>query len=308
MADALDDRAGELAVIADTETALGGERLTGEVRRATGQLRLFAAVLRDGGGAWGGRPPGAAPLRQRGRHPGRRRSARPAPDQPAGRSGGRVRGVELPVRVLRGRRRHGVRAGGRLSRGGQGARGASGYLAGVRRDRDRGAGFRRGARGSVRAGRGAGSLRLLRHPAIAAAGFTGSTAGGLALARIAAQRPVPIPFYGELGSVNPSWCCPARHSAAGRDRRRVHRLADARHRPVLHQPRPAVRPGGRRPAHRDRRGGRRFGRRGLLSGRIFANYAKRWKRPRRTPASPNWPRVSRVPVPGGRRRGCSRPR
>ena len=46
-------------------------------------------------------------------------------------------------------------------------------------------------------------LRLLRHPAIAAAGFTGSTAGGLALARIAAQRPVPIPFYGELGSANP---------------------------------------------------------------------------------------------------------
>ena len=48
VADALDARAGELAVIADTETALGGERLTGEVARATGQLRLFAAVLRDG--------------------------------------------------------------------------------------------------------------------------------------------------------------------------------------------------------------------------------------------------------------------
>ncbi len=49
VADALDDRAGELAAIADTETALGGERLTGEVARTTGQLRLFAAVLRDGG-------------------------------------------------------------------------------------------------------------------------------------------------------------------------------------------------------------------------------------------------------------------
>jgi len=46
-------------------------------------------------------------------------------------------------------------------------------------------------------------LRLLRHRDIAAAGFTGSTAGGLALARICAERPVPIPFYGELGSVNP---------------------------------------------------------------------------------------------------------
>src|ERR1700729_4661464 len=49
VADALDERAGELAVIADTETALGGERLTGEVARATGQLRMFAAVLRGGG-------------------------------------------------------------------------------------------------------------------------------------------------------------------------------------------------------------------------------------------------------------------
>src|SRR5215467_4866332 len=49
VADALDERTGELAVIAATETALGGERLTGEVARTTGQLRLFAGVLRDGG-------------------------------------------------------------------------------------------------------------------------------------------------------------------------------------------------------------------------------------------------------------------
>src|SRR3984885_10511344 len=49
VADALDDRAGELSVLADTETALGGERLIGEVARTSGQLRLFAQVLRDGG-------------------------------------------------------------------------------------------------------------------------------------------------------------------------------------------------------------------------------------------------------------------
>src|SRR5215813_12885539 len=49
VADALDARVGELAAIADTETGLGGERLTGEVARTTAQLRLFAAVLRDGG-------------------------------------------------------------------------------------------------------------------------------------------------------------------------------------------------------------------------------------------------------------------
>src|SRR6202158_1825801 len=61
VADALDARAGEIAAIADTETALGGERLTGEVARTTGQLRLFVSVLRDSGGVWDGSPPGPAP-------------------------------------------------------------------------------------------------------------------------------------------------------------------------------------------------------------------------------------------------------
>ncbi|WP_067471831.1 aldehyde dehydrogenase (NADP(+)) [Actinomadura hibisca] len=46
-------------------------------------------------------------------------------------------------------------------------------------------------------------VAALQHPALAAAAFTGSERGGLALARIAAERPEPIPFYGELGSVNP---------------------------------------------------------------------------------------------------------
>src|ERR1700748_1361817 len=36
-------------------------------------------------------------------------------------------------------------------------------------------------------------LRLLRHPAIAAAGVTGSTGGGLAPAKIAPARPVALP-------------------------------------------------------------------------------------------------------------------
>jgi NADP-dependent aldehyde dehydrogenase len=52
-------------------------------------------------------------------------------------------------------------------------------------------------------------VSLLRHPAVAAAGFTGSARGGLALQRICAERPVPIPFFGELGSVNPVVVLPA---------------------------------------------------------------------------------------------------
>ncbi|MFC4907204.1 aldehyde dehydrogenase (NADP(+)) [Actinomadura gamaensis] len=52
-------------------------------------------------------------------------------------------------------------------------------------------------------------VEALRHPGITAAAFTGSQRGGLALARIAAERPLPIPFYGELGSVNPVVVTPA---------------------------------------------------------------------------------------------------
>jgi acyl-CoA reductase-like NAD-dependent aldehyde dehydrogenase len=44
---------------------------------------------------------------------------------------------------------------------------------------------------------------LVDAPAIAAVGFTGSTAGGRALFDRAARRPVPIPVYAEMGSINP---------------------------------------------------------------------------------------------------------
>ncbi|MEQ3550810.1 aldehyde dehydrogenase (NADP(+)) [Pseudonocardia nematodicida] len=44
---------------------------------------------------------------------------------------------------------------------------------------------------------------LLLAPQIRAGAFTGSIAGGRALFDLAQQRPDPIPFFGELGSVNP---------------------------------------------------------------------------------------------------------
>lgn len=46
-------------------------------------------------------------------------------------------------------------------------------------------------------------VQLIRHPAIAAGAFTGSTVGGSALQAEANGRRRPIPFYGELGSINP---------------------------------------------------------------------------------------------------------
>jgi 2,5-dioxopentanoate dehydrogenase len=44
---------------------------------------------------------------------------------------------------------------------------------------------------------------LVADPRIKAVGFTGSRAGGLALGRIAAGRPEPIPVYAEMSSINP---------------------------------------------------------------------------------------------------------
>lgn len=52
-------------------------------------------------------------------------------------------------------------------------------------------------------------VRALKAPPIAAGAFTGSIAGGRALFDIAASRPEPIPFFGELGSVNPVFVTPA---------------------------------------------------------------------------------------------------
>lgn len=44
---------------------------------------------------------------------------------------------------------------------------------------------------------------LVAHSAIKAVGFTGSRAGGMALLRVAQQRPDPIPVYAEMSAVNP---------------------------------------------------------------------------------------------------------
>src|SRR6201997_3372655 len=197
VADALDARAGELAAIADTETALGGERLTGEVARTTGQLRLFAAVLRDGGYA------DVAVTQAEGVVPDLRRINRPAGPvavfaasnfpfafSVAGGDTASALAAGCPV-VVKAHEGHPVTSDvtAEIVIGALAAAGApAGTFALVH---------------GVEAG-----LRLLRHPDITAAGFTGSTAGGLALARICAERPVPIPFYGELGSVNPSVVLP----------------------------------------------------------------------------------------------------
>ena len=55
---------------------------------------------------------------------------------------------------------------------------------------------------------------LVKHPLIRAVGFTGSLGAGRALFDLCASRPEPIPFFGELGSVNPMFLLP--HALANR--------------------------------------------------------------------------------------------
>jgi NADP-dependent aldehyde dehydrogenase len=61
----------------------------------------------------------------------------------------------------------------------------------------------------------AAGATALTDPRVKACGFTGSLAGGRALFDIAAGRPDPIPFYGELGSLNPVFVTPAAAAARG---------------------------------------------------------------------------------------------
>jgi alpha-ketoglutaric semialdehyde dehydrogenase len=51
-------------------------------------------------------------------------------------------------------------------------------------------------------------IELVKHPLTQAVAFTGSLRGGRALMDVAAARPQPIPFYGEMGSINPVFILP----------------------------------------------------------------------------------------------------
>lgn len=51
-------------------------------------------------------------------------------------------------------------------------------------------------------------IALVQHPAVKAIAFTGSSSGGQALMRLAADRPEPVPCYAEMGSTNPLFILP----------------------------------------------------------------------------------------------------
>ena len=51
--------------------------------------------------------------------------------------------------------------------------------------------------------------QIVAHPKISCVAFTGSLQGGKALSKVVAERPEPIPFHAEMGSLNPVFALPS---------------------------------------------------------------------------------------------------
>ncbi|MEU9703381.1 aldehyde dehydrogenase (NADP(+)) [Streptomyces sp. NPDC047981] len=195
-ADLLDEARPEVVETADAETALGPVRLTGELARTTAQLRAFADVV-DEGSFLDVRidlpDPTATP---------------PRPD---------LRRWKIPLGVVAVYAASNFPLAFSVPGGDTASALAAGCPVVVKAHPDHPATSELCASLLRRAAAKVGlpedvvgllhgfdaGVALVRHPLVAAAGFTGSVRGGRALFDAAAARPVPIPFHGELGSLNP---------------------------------------------------------------------------------------------------------
>jgi NADP-dependent aldehyde dehydrogenase len=195
-ADAIDADAAELVRIAARESHLPEARLTGELARTTAQLRLFDRVLDEGSylEATIDHPdPSATP---------------PVPD---------LRRMLVPLGVVAVFSASNFPFAFSVAGGDTASALAAGNAVVVKAHPGHPELSARTARTVTAALADAGAPDglfalvggfdvgplLVAHPDTAAVGFTGSVPGGRALFDIAARRPSPIPFYGELGSLNP---------------------------------------------------------------------------------------------------------
>ncbi|WP_193046654.1 aldehyde dehydrogenase (NADP(+)) [Mycolicibacterium baixiangningiae] len=198
IADGLAAITDDLVRRAHAESGLPEARLTGEAARTTGQLRLFAAVLREG--SWNGvRIDPAQPDRTPLPRPDLRQRAVPlGPVAVFGASN-----FPLAFSVAGGDTASALAAGCPVVVKAHDAHPGTSELVGrVITDAVAAAGLPAGTFSLLYVGQELG-VTLVTDPRIKAVGFTGSRAGGLALAAAAARRPEPIPVYAEMSSVNP---------------------------------------------------------------------------------------------------------
>ncbi|RAU45816.1 MULTISPECIES: aldehyde dehydrogenase (NADP(+)) [unclassified Pseudomonas] len=192
--DALDD---EFIATVCRETALPTARIQGERARVTGQMRLFAKVLRRGD-FYGARIDLPLPDRKPAPRPDLRQyriglgpvavfgaSNFPLAFSTAGGDTASALAAGCPV-VFKAHSGHMATAE---------------IVAGALVRAAERTGMPNGVFNMIYGG-GVGEW-LVKHPAIQAVGFTGSLKGGRALCDMAAARPQPIPVFAEMSSINP---------------------------------------------------------------------------------------------------------
>ncbi|ABR62681.1 aldehyde dehydrogenase (NADP(+)) [Sinorhizobium medicae] len=204
IADEIEARAEAITDIGSQETGLPEARLNGERGRTTGQLRLFADHI-EKGDYLDRRVDAALPDRQ------------PAPRQ-------EIRLIQRPVGPVAvfgasnfplafstagGDTAAALAAGCPVVVKGHSAHPGTGEIVAEAIDAAiRKTGVHPGVFSLIQGGSRDVGHALVQHPNIKAVGFTGSLAGGRALFDLCAARPEPIPFFGELGSVNPMFLLP----------------------------------------------------------------------------------------------------
>ncbi len=211
IADEIEARGAEITAIGTSETGLPAARLEGERGRTTGQLRLFAAHIRKGD-YLDRRHDAALPDRTPLPRPDLKLVQRPiGPVAVFGASN-----FPLAFSTAGGDTASALAAGcpvvvkGHSAHPGTGEIVAQAILAAILAT-----GMPAGVFSLIQGGSRAVGEALVQHPLIRAVGFTGSLGGGRALYDLCAARPDPIPFFGELGSVNPTFLLPHALRARG---------------------------------------------------------------------------------------------
>ncbi|PKR47795.1 aldehyde dehydrogenase (NADP(+)) [Thalassospira povalilytica] len=211
IADEIDARGDEITEIGTQETGLPEARLQGERGRTVGQLRLFASHILDGAyldRRYDEALPDRAPLPR----PDLRLMQRPiGPVAVFGASN-----FPLAFSVAGGDTASALAAGCPVVVKGHSAHPGTGEIVAQAIDAAiKKCGVHPGVFSLIQGGKRDVGQSLVQHPLIKAVGFTGSLGGGRALFDLCASRLEPIPFFGELGSVNPMFLLPKAVAARG---------------------------------------------------------------------------------------------
>ena len=211
IAEEIEARGGAITEIGSAETGLPPARLEGERGRTVGQLRLFAEHI-EKGDYLDRRHDAALPDRAPMPRPDLRMIQHPVgPVAVFGASN-----FPLAFSVAGGDTASALAAGCPVVVKGHSAHPGTGEIVAQAIDAAiRACGVPAGTFSLIQGGRRNVGEALVQHPLIQAVGFTGSLGGGRALFDLCARRPVPIPFFGELGSVNPMFLLPAALAARG---------------------------------------------------------------------------------------------